>query len=384
MSRGTRSRWARLAGTLAVTAATLGLVAPAGDGALAAQAAPWGEEGQGSSRPETGAVRLVLQPDEAVAAIRVLARRAAGERIGQGSWQELFETEGFQRVLERERAMDEMLGYDRGFSGESFRRWAESTAAVADLDGIRAGLNAWREVGLDRAGALALAYLPEHARIHATVYPLVREQTNSFVFELGGERPAIFMYVEPGQTAAALEHTLAHELHHVGFASACARRASDDDLARSLLRGFAEGVAVLAAAGGPEGETHPADGPDVRENWARRLDSLAVDMAAFEAFMDSVLTGELSADEAHRKVFRFITSEGVPQGPFYSLGWHMAATIERELGRETLVDGLCRPERLLLDYDVAAATAAARDPDGAPPRWSDALLDRLRERIGRV
>lgn len=372
-----RSRWTGIMELLVVVAATLGLVAPAGEGALAAQEAP---------DPESQPVRLVLQPDEAEATIRVLETQAAGEPVAEEAWLELFDTDGFRRVLERELAMNELVGYDRGFSPKSFRDWAESDASLSDLDGIRAGLEVWREVDLDRAGALALAYLPEHARIRATVYPLVREQTNSFVFDLGGERPAIFMYVAPGQSAAALEHTLAHELHHVGFATACAAPAAgaEDDLARSLLRGFAEGVAVLAAAGGPDGETHPFDDDEVRDNWARRLDSLDTDMAAFETFMDSVLTGRMTTAEAHRRVFRFITSDGVPQGPFYSLGWHMAATIERELGRETLVDGLCRPERLLLDYDVAAATIAARDPDAAPPRWSDSLLDRLRERIGRI
>lgn len=375
-------------GTL-ILAATLAVPGLMGEAAVSAAQARAARQDHGccSDRgPGTPAERtqLVVVPDQAAATLDVLQQRAGGGVIREEGWTALFATEGYRRMMEREQAINEWLGRDRGINDESFRRWATSDAALEDLPGRAAGLEAWGSVDVETAGALALAYLPEHARLRATIYPLIREQTNSFVHDLGGERPAIFMYVEPGQRPAEVEHVLAHELHHVGLTGACRGTAEDRDLPRSLLTGFAEGVAVLAAAGGPDADTHPVATPAQREAWALRMASVESDMAAFEAFMDSVFTGRLTEEEARARVFRFVATDDVPQGPFYSLGWLMASTVERELGRETLVDGLCRPERLLLDYDVAATAIGARDPDAAPPRWSDRLLDRLRERVGRV
>jgi len=66
----------------------------------------------------------------------------------------------------------------------------------------------------------AQAYLPAGLEIRATIYPVVKKATNSFVFDLGGENPAIFMYVDPSIPPEKLENTLAHELHHVGISDA--------------------------------------------------------------------------------------------------------------------------------------------------------------------
>jgi hypothetical protein len=347
---------------------------------LAAVAALHGAVSDGAAQEPAPRLAVAIQPDQAEAILDLLELRARGETVPEEAWVALFATEGYRRMMERERSMDERVGYHRGISDDSFREWAESAPAVDDLPGRRAGLDAWTSVDVNRAATMALDYLPTHARLHGTIYPLYREQENSFVHDLGGERPAIFMYIASGITAPVLEHILAHELHHVGLMAACPR-GEDADLMTGILGGFGEGLAVLAAAGGPDGATHPFDGPEVTGNWDRRLDSLAVDMAAFEAFADSVLTGDLTAEEAGRKVFRFSSRDGVPQGALYSLGWHMAVTVERELGRAALIEGMCEPERLLLDYDVAADRITARDPGASLPRWSGAFLDRLRERV---
>jgi hypothetical protein len=60
------------------------------------------------------------------------------------------------------------------------------------------------------------------------------------------------------------------------------------------------------------------------------------------------------------------------QGPWYTLGWVMASTVERTAGRAALVKVLCDPAELLAAYN-----AAARHGEGALPLWSDALLARL-------
>jgi hypothetical protein len=75
------------------------------------------------------------------------------------------------------------------------------------------------------------------------------------VFEVDID-PAIMLYLDPARTAAQLENTIAHELHHVGYAAACRAptdSAADPALSAALgwLGAFGEGVAMLAAAGGP-------------------------------------------------------------------------------------------------------------------------------------
>lgn len=58
------------------------------------------------------------------------------------------------------------------------------------------------------------------------------------------------------------------------------------------------------------------------------------------------------------------------QGPWYTVGYVMASTIEKELGRAALIDSMCDGRKLLATYNRAA--------NGKPlPRWSDELLRAL-------
>jgi Putative zinc dependent peptidase (DUF5700) len=63
-----------------------------------------------------------------------------------------------------------------------------------------------------------LTYLPEQATIRAKVYPVIKPRTNSFAFEME-TNPTIFLYLDPAESAAEFENTVAHELHHIGFSS---------------------------------------------------------------------------------------------------------------------------------------------------------------------
>ncbi len=326
----------------------------------------------------TAASRLALEPDQARATLAILAARAAGQPVPDSLWTRLHATEGYRRVMERERGMDARFGLDRGIDDASFREWAKSDAALDGLEDRGAALTAWEAVDPGRAAVRALAYLPPGTRLHGTIYPIVREQTNSFIWDLGTDNPAIFMYVEPGKGAAELEHILAHELHHIGSAVACADSPTPQAgegpasaAARRWLGGFGEGVAVLAAAGGPDGDSHPYDPPEIRAAWAARLDSVDHDMAEIEDFFTGLLDGRLSGDEAGRSGMTFLNRPGSPQGPFYTVGWHMAAAVERERGRDAVIAAVCDPARLLLDYQEAAS-------QGELPTWSDAFIERIR------
>lgn len=143
--------------------------------------------------------------------------------------------------------------------------------------------------------------------------------------------------------------------------------------ARAWFGGFGEGLAVLAAAGGPDRETHPNDPPEIRDAWAARMDSVDYDIAELEDFFTALLDGQLSGDDAGRRGMTFLNRPGSPQAAFYTVGWHMATTVERERGRQAVIDAVCDPVRLLLDYHEIATR-----PGSELPTWSPTFIDRIR------
>ena len=323
-------------------------------------------------------VEVRVDTAQAEVVLNLLAARARGEAVPTSSWARVLASEGYRRALERELAIDERLGIDRGYSDESFLEWAESDAALEGLAARTRTLAAWADVDVDAAGARAMAYLPPDVRLVATVYPLVRSQLNSFVWDLPDD-PAIFMAVGADMSAEELQLTLAHELHHVGLVGRCEESESAGDetvaAARGWLSGFGEGLAVLAAAGGPDGDTHAVGQVDLRTAWQVRLDNVEADMRRLESFLLDVAEGRLEGEEARRQGMAFVSAEGVPQGAFYSLGWFMAVAVERRLGREAVIAATCDHGRLLTDYQrVAATLSGERSAEEPLPAWSEGLL----------
>jgi hypothetical protein len=319
------------------------------------------------------ALEVKIDSTQAEATLGLLAARARGESVPASSWARVFESEGYKRVLARELAIDERLGIERGYSNDSFLEWALSDAALEGLAGRQRTLAAWADVDLDEAARRARAYLPEGTRLEATAYPIVRKQTNSFVWDLPHD-PAIFLSVGADVGAGELALTLAHELHHVGLAGGCAESEEEAEegvaAARRWLSGFGEGLAVLAAAGGPEGETHAPGQVDLGAAWRERLENLESDMQDLEAFLIDVAEGRTVGEEAQRRGMAFVSADDVPQGAFYSVGWFMAVAVERHLGREAVVAAACDHGRLLTDYQRVARGGTGL----ALPSWSDRLL----------
>ncbi len=323
------------------------------------------------------ALEVKIDSTQAEATLGLLAARARGESVPASSWDRVFESEGYKRVLARELALDERLGIDRGYSNESFLEWALSDAALEGLVERQRTLAAWADIDLDEAARRARAYLPEGTRLKATAYPIVRKQTNSFVWDLHHD-PAIFLSVGADVGVGELMLTLAHELHHVGFAGGCPEQSDEEagegvTAARRWLSGFGEGLAVLAAAGGPEGEIHAPGQGDLGAAWRERIENLESDMRALEAFLIDVADGRTVGEEAQKRGMAFVSAEDVPQGAFYSIGWFMAVAVERHLGREAVVAAVCDHGRLLTDYQRVARGRA----DSALPSWSDRLLQVL-------
>lgn len=300
--------------------------------------------------------------DEADAVLHILGKK--GKEVTEADWQRLFTSEGYVRLEKRE------TGMERPFEAADFRTFVLSEDLAKRAPELARTLQVWSGVDPSAAARRALAYLPAGARIRAKVYPVIKPRDNSFVFEVKTD-PAIFLYLDPAVPPEKLENTLAHELHHIGFGGSCPSPAVEAEIAKlpettrtALLwmGGFGEGLAMLAAAGGPDIHPHAVSPAEDRERWDRDVARFPEDLRKVDAFFRDVLAGKLAGEEAQKAAMAFYGE----QGPWYTVGWKMAATIEKALGRDRLIAAACDPRRLLPAYEEAA-----RKLGGEMPMWSE-------------
>lgn len=318
-------------------------------------------------------VRMVT--DEADAVLSFVEKQRTGKPAVAADWDRLFSSEGYVRLKKREAELK------RSFEDEDFRAFVLSPELLAKTGALAETLGRWKRADLSAAAARALSYLPAGSKIRAKVYPVIKPKTNSFVFELGTD-PAIFLYLNPDMNAAQFENTVAHELHHIGLAAACLPASNTEEFkkrpaeVRAVLEwtgAFGEGVAMIAAAGGPDIHPHAASPAADRERWDKDMANFNSDLEKVQKFFLDVLEGRLKDAEAIRDMgFSFF---GI-QGPWYTVGWKMAVMIEKSVGRARLIECLCEPAALLVAYNEAAAKRNAETGE-ALARWSPVLLDRL-------
>jgi hypothetical protein len=248
---------------------------------------------------------------------------------------------------------------------------------------LDAALPPLENLNVAAAAGRALKYLPSATRIRARLYLEIKPRTNSLVFTGRDSTPSIFLYVDPHESPAQLENTIAHELHHIGLRSACpepalSRTTSAQRMLLRFLGALGEGQAMLAAAGSPSTHPHAADDDTIQRRWNRDVAHAPADIDELSRFFESVLDGSVtSADSVERQAFSYF---GV-QGPWYTVGWLMASTIERELGHDVLVRSLCEPTRFISLYNDAAKRA--NSGGGALPTWNAELVKRLGRSVSR-
>lgn len=325
--------------------------------------------------PDSSGIRFVC--DQAEAVIDLLS--AGGRKVPETMWQRLFSSEGYRRLKHREEAMGSL---GQPFDDEAFRDFVLSNELSGRAAALAEALRSWQSVDLAVPLTRTLAYLPQGASIRCTIYPIIKPKPNSFVFEVETD-PALFLSLDPEKTQERFLNTLTHELHHIGTSQACQARL-EGELLPSLparvrtvvewVTPFGEGVAMLAAAGGPTVHPHAASDPETRDRWDRSLARFDTDLKGIERFYLDVLDGALETDGAIRE--RGFSFFGVDQGPWYTVGWRMAVTVEEILGRDALVGSLRDPRRLLAQYNQAAAQLNTTS-DGPLPLWHPALLERL-------
>jgi len=224
-----------------------------------------------------------------------------------------------------------------------------------------------------------LPYLPTDGRIHVKVYPVIKPQTNSFVFETRSD-PAIFLFLDPALNRQQFENTVAHEMHHIGYASigdrmerSMAGLAPNVKKAVEWMGAFGEGFAMLAAAGSPAVHPHAFSKPEDRARWDRDMAGFNQDLKTVEKFFLDITAGTLKTDEEISKVG--MTFFGV-QGPWYTVGYRMAVLTERRDGRAALVECMSDPRKLLAAYNRAANELNANGTEHLA-LWSPELLDRI-------
>lgn len=317
-------------------------------------------------------VRVVT--DEADAALAILAKKKSGQPITEADWQRLFSSEAYVRLKKREAAMR------RPFENPEFKAFMLSDKLADRAQALQATLERWKRADSSEAAQRALAYLPAGARIKAKIYPMIKPQENSFVFEVNTD-PAIFLYLDPAVTREQFENTLAHELHHIGFGGSCPSKQTREEISKlpqntqGVIRwigAFGEGFAMLAAAGGPEVHPHTASNPEDRARWDRDVANFNDDLKKVESFFSDVLAGKLSTEDEQKTAYSFF---GI-QGPWYTVGWMMAITIEKTYGRARLIECMCDQRQLLATFNkaVAGSTGSTAMPLST---WSQALIQAI-------
>ncbi len=315
------------------------------------------------------AIRFV--PDEAEAALAILEARAEGREPGPDAWGRLVESEGYRRLHRREAAMG------RGFTDSAFAAFLREDSMARRAPALRETLRRWTAVDFGALGAGVLEWLPEGTRIRAAVYPLIKPRTNSFVFELATD-PAIMLFLDPGVPAGKFANTAAHELHHVGLNAACAGE-PDPGLPPGVRQAarwggaFGEGFAMLAAAGGADVHPHALSSPAERAEWDASMARFDQDLAELDRFFTEMVEGRAGGEDS--VTARARTYYGA-QGPWYTVGWKMAATVVEEFGRERFLAVICETGPFLRLYDAAAARRESRSGERLA-RWSPALLARF-------
>ena len=324
-----------------------------------------------NASPPGSQVDVRFEPDEAEAALAILNQRLQGQSPTIADWRRLFDSHGYQHLREREASMG------RAFTDSSFTVFLMSDTLLRRAPLLGRTLRLLERLDVSAAAHRSLKYLPAGTRLRARLYLEIKPRTNSFVFTGRDSTPSIFLYVNPRETPAQVDNTIAHELHHIGLNSACPEPPllNATPAQQTLLRflsAFGEGQAMLAAAGSPSIHPHTADDDTVRARWDRDVARSSANVDELSRFFNSVLDGRItSADSVRAEAFTYF---GV-QGPWYTVGWLMASTIERELGRDALVGSLCEPTRFIALYNDAAQPANARG--AGLPIWNPALVARL-------
>ena len=329
---------------------------------------------------DNSCIQIALDSSEADQILAILALRRDNKPIEEARWQKLFATEPYQRLKQREKKIGEQFHIPSlAFSDDDFKKFILSEDLLKRAPQLQDTIENWKKADMHQLAERDLQYLPPSAAIRAKVYPVIKPATNTFVWE-ASSNPAIFLYLDPDVSRAKFENTVAHELHHIGLASvesgydkkiaALSERAR---AAASWIGAFGEGFAMLAAAGGPDVDPQAASPATQHARWDHDMANFSADLQSVNTFFLDVLNGKFpNQDAVDEKASTFYGQ----QGPWYTVGYKMAALVEKRFGRPALIETMVDPRKLLLLYNRAAAEQNAAGKEQLP-LWSDELLKQV-------
>ena len=332
----------------------------------------------GSAQPATNdRIQLTLDTSETDEVLAILALRSQGKPIPDAEWQKLFATAPYQRLKQREKAIGiQFHDPTREFSDEDFKRFVLSDELLPRAAALSSTLDRWKKADLRQDASRVLAYLPPAAFLHAKVYPVIKPKTNSFVLDLSTD-PTIFLYLDTEASPENFENTVAHELHHIGLGSVgpiydrkIAALPEPAHTAADWMGAFGEGMAMLAAAGGPDIDPHATSPPKDHARWEHDMGEFNDNLKAVDKFFLDILNQKFAnPDAVGEKGGSFF---GI-QGPWYTVGYKMSVMVEKRFGRQALIGTMLDPRCLLVLYNRAAAeqNAAGKSP---LPLWSEDIL----------
>jgi hypothetical protein len=324
-------------------------------------------------------VQLLLNGDEAECVLAIATKNAAKQKIEEADWQRLFASEPYVRLKKREAEIAVRFDApDLVFSDEQFKEFVLGVGLAKSAPDLRRTLREWEKADMGAIAGRLLAYLPAGAVIKAKVYPVVKPRINSFVYELDTD-PAIFLYLDPKLGREKFENTLAHELHHIGMAGVekrlsglVAGKSAGFKAAVNWLGAFGEGFAMLAAAGGPNVDPQLYSDEEDRARWQKDMANFNEDLGKLEKFFLDILDGRLAGEE---KIDEAGSAFFGAQGPWYTVGYKMAAMVEKQEGRAALIRCMEDPRLLLQEYN---RLAAKENQGGAKlALWSKELLEKI-------
>ena len=98
-----------------------------------------------------------------------------GRQVTEPHWQRVLTSEPYLRLKKREASLH------RDFTDDDFRRFVQSEDLAKRALALRHTLDVWKKADLLAAAERILPYLPADARVKASVYPVIKPKTNSFV-----------------------------------------------------------------------------------------------------------------------------------------------------------------------------------------------------------
>lgn len=319
------------------------------------------------------AVQLAIDTSEVESALQILDKEAADQPATEQDWQKLFATGPYRSLKEREAAMG------RPFTDDSFEHFLLQPETIDKREDWHSTLATLKKANMTALGIGVLSWLPPGATIRAHIYPEIKPLHNSFVWAKQGESPAIFLYLE-NQSQDKFENTVAHECHHIGLSSLekqqdaiQAELAPNVKKAMEWMGAFGEGEAMLAAAGSGDRHPHWEEDGVARARWDGDLMHFNTDLQAIQQLLMDILNGQLTSEEEIQK--RAAPFWGDVQGAWYTVGYEMAALVERQYGRSAFNECLLDPRKLLVLYNRVANQANAKGATLAT--WSPPLIARL-------